>query len=75
MNLHHFQGPALTERTTVNDTAIMSKACSPMMEEMPYSSIGNATPEKYAAQAEPQKATPERDLETVKNELAYSKCC
>jgi len=44
-------------------------------EERPHSSLGNATPEEYAAQAEPQKAAPERDLEAVNNELAYLKSC
>jgi putative transposase len=44
-------------------------------EERPHSALGNATPEEYAAQAEPQKASPERDLEAVKNGLAYSKSC
>lgn len=38
-----------------------------------YSVLGNATPEEYAAQVEPQKATLERGLEAVKNGLAYSK--
>jgi putative transposase len=44
-------------------------------EERPHSALGNATPEEYAAQVEPQKATLERGLEAVKNGLAYSKSC
>jgi putative transposase len=44
-------------------------------EERPHSALGNATPEEYAAQVEPQKATLDRDLEAIKNGLAYSKSC
>ena len=41
----------------------------------PRSALGNATPEEFAAQIEPPKATPNRDLEAVNNGLAYSKSC
>jgi putative transposase len=44
-------------------------------EERPHSSLGNATPEAFAAQIEPQKAAQNRDLEAATNELAYSKSC
>jgi len=44
-------------------------------EERPHSALGNTTPEEYATQVEPQKATLDRDLEAVKNGLAYSKTC
>jgi putative transposase len=44
-------------------------------EERPHSALGNATPEEYAAQVEPQKPTLDQDLEAVKNGLAYSKSC
>ena len=40
-------------------------------EERPHSSLGNATPEEFAAQDEPPKEMPDRDLEAVNNELAY----
>jgi putative transposase len=44
-------------------------------EERPHSALGNATPEEYAALVKPQKAPPGRDLEAIKNGLAYSKSC
>lgn len=44
-------------------------------EERPHSALGNATPKEFAAQVEPQKTTLDRDLEAIKNGLAYSKSC
>jgi putative transposase len=44
-------------------------------EERPHSSLGNATPEEFAAQVDHQPAASNRDFETVKNELAYLKSC
>jgi putative transposase len=44
-------------------------------EERPHSSLGNATPEEFAAQIEAQKAALNRDLEAVENGLAYPKSC
>jgi transposase InsO family protein len=44
-------------------------------EERPHGALGNATPTGFAAQVEPRKGLLGRDLETVKNELAYSKSC
>jgi transposase InsO family protein len=44
-------------------------------EERPHSSLGNATPEAFAAFIEPQKAAHNREIEVATNELAYSKSC
>jgi putative transposase len=44
-------------------------------EERPHSALGNATPEEYAAQLEPQQGPPDLGLEAIKNGLAYSKSC
>jgi putative transposase len=44
-------------------------------EERPHSSLGNATPEEFAAQVDRQLVAPNPDFETIKNELAYSKSC
>ena len=44
-------------------------------EERPHNALGNATRTEFAAQVEPPKAPFERDLEAVKNGLAYSKSC
>ena len=44
-------------------------------EQRPHSALGNATPEEYAAQAEPPKGPSCLDLEAVQNGLAYSKSC
>jgi putative transposase len=42
-------------------------------EERPHSALGNATPEEYAAQVEPQNEFPGLGLEVDKKELAYPK--
>jgi putative transposase len=42
-------------------------------EERPHSSLGNATPEEYAAQVERQKGLPSQDHEAAEKELAYPK--
>jgi putative transposase len=44
-------------------------------EERPHSALGNATPEEYAAQVEPQNEFPELNLESGQKELAYPKSC